>query len=95
MGDRLLDFVGDPANAASSPDPGVQGKVSLDVLHRLCPGVYCVQLVIDFGMKLRVEGEKCNEYRYKYHFYSLAGEAGFYGDCNRVVGWLFHEVKQW
>ena len=59
MGDRLLDFVGDPANAihlvpnycgmgdniSSSPDPGVQGMVSRVVLHRLRPRVYCVQLV--------------------------------------------------
>ena len=37
-------------------------------------------------MKSRVEGEKCNEYRYKYHFYSLAVEAGFYSDTGRVVG---------
>ena len=58
MGDCMLDFVGDPANATfggscgmgddipSSPDPGVQGKVSLVVLHRLRPQVCCVQLVI-------------------------------------------------
>ena len=40
----------------------------------------------NFGTKSRVEGEKCNRFRYKYHFYSLAVEAGFYGDCSRVVG---------
>ena len=59
MGDRLLDFLGDPTNATfgssvgmgddipSSPDPGVQGKVSLDMMHlyRLHPRVCCVQLV--------------------------------------------------
>ena len=51
MSDRLLDFVGNPANATfgasggmeddkpSSPDPGVKGNESLDVLHRLHPRV--------------------------------------------------------
>ena len=57
MGDRLLDFVGDPAyitfggsggmrdDIPSSPDAGVQGKVSLHVLQRLRPRFCCVQLV--------------------------------------------------
>ena len=27
-------------------------------------------------------------YGYKYHFYSLAVEAGFYGHCGRVVGYF-------
>ena len=55
MGDRLLDCVCDSTNAAfggsgvmgdnipSSSDPGVQGKVSLVVLHRIRPQFCCVQ----------------------------------------------------
>ena len=31
-------------------------------------------------------GRNVTSYGYKYHFYSLAVEAGFYGDCGRVVG---------
>ena len=42
-------------------------------------------LVGDFGTKSMVEWQKFNEYRYKFHFYSLAVEAGFYRDTGRVV----------
>ena len=57
MGDHLLDFVGNPANATfggsggfgdeipSSPDSAEQGKVSLDMLHRLRSQLCYVQLV--------------------------------------------------
>lgn len=42
----------------------------------------------DIRMKSRVEGEKCNKYRYRIHFvfYSLAVEDSFYSSCGRVVG---------
>ena len=40
----------------SSGDPGMHGKMSLVVLHRLCPQVWCV------ATKSRAEGEKYKAY---------------------------------
>ena len=43
----------------------------------------------DFGTKSREEGKKCNGIGiYIYHFYSLAVEAGFYGDTGKVIGFF-------
>lgn len=69
----------------SSAAPVVHDKVALDVLNRLRSRIRCVQLVGNLATKSRVEREKSNKYRCKYHSYSLAEEAGFNGDCGRVV----------
>ena len=62
---------------------GLEDSV-LSVFHRLRPRT-C--LVCDFGTKSREEGRKVTE-SYIYHFFSLAVEAGFYGDTGRVIGFF-------
>ena len=61
----------------SSPYPYKQGKVSLIALPALGSAMWAVG---DFEAKSRNEGEKRNGNRYINNFYSLAVEAGFYGD---------------
>ena len=59
----------------SSPDPGMQEKVSLVVLHRLRPrGLLCEQLATS---RRSQEKRGCYGNRYINYFYSLAVEASF------------------
>ena len=83
----VLDFVEDPVSRHISGSGGIEDSV-LNGLHRLRPRVCLVRRVCDFGTKSREEREKCNGIVYTYHFYSLAVEAGFYGDTGRVMAFL-------
>ena len=82
----MLDFVEDPVTRYIGGSGGIEDSSLV-----CCIGSdleFALWGVCDFGTKSREEGEKCNGIVYIYHFYSLAVEAGFYGDTGRVIGFF-------
>ena len=57
------------------------------MLHRLRSGILLVFSCVTSGRNQEKRGRNVTGtgYRYNYHFYSLAVEAGFYSDVGRVV----------
>ena len=76
----MLDFVEDPVSRYIGGSGGMEYSV-LNVLHRLRPRICLVRT------KSRERGRNVTD-KYIYHFYSLAVEAGFYGDTGRVIGFF-------